>query len=257
MDESVMIMLFFFGFLAAFIDAVVGGGGLISIPALLAAGLPPATAVATNKLASTMGALTSTIAFVRAGKVDFRLAGRLFPLAFIGSIFGALTVQHVSPDLLKPLILILLTVVAIYTVFKKDWGSVSTYQKGSGKRAILFASAILVIGFYDGFLGAGTGSFMLFAFLLLGFDFMQSAGNAKLLNFGSNIAALLLFLLTDMVYVGHGLVMGGGMVLGALAGSKFAIQKGTSYVRLLFIIVTVSLIGKNVYDFWCNHLLLD
>ncbi|WP_046176015.1 TSUP family transporter [Domibacillus indicus] len=253
MDGTILLTLFFFGFLAAFIDAVVGGGGLISIPALLAAGIPPAAAVATNKLASTMGALTSTIAFIRAGKVDFRLTGRLFPLTFIGSLFGALTVRYVSPDVLKPLILVLLITVAIYTVFKKNWGSTSTYKKPTPAKALLFAAAIFGIGFYDGFLGAGTGSFILFAFLLLGFDFIQSAGNAKLLNFSSNLAALILFLMMDMVYIPYGLAMGGAMILGALAGSKFAILKGTSYVRLLFIVVTVSLIGKNIYDFYQSH----
>lgn len=253
MDEMTILTLLFFGFLAAFIDAVVGGGGLISIPALLATGLPPAAAVATNKLASTMGALTSTIAFIRAGKVDFRLTGKLFPLALIGSLLGATTVQFISSDVLKPLILFLLILVALFTVFKKNWGTVSTYRKMETKKAVLFVAAIFIIGFYDGFLGAGTGSFMLFAFLLIGFDFMQSAGNAKLLNFGSNIAALLLFLYMDMVYVPYGLVMGGAMILGALAGSRFAIQKGTSYVRALFILVTVSLIGKNIYDFLFPH----
>ncbi|MCP3762283.1 TSUP family transporter [Domibacillus sp. A3M-37] len=253
MDETIILTLFFFGFLAAFIDAVVGGGGLISIPALLSTGLPPATAVATNKLSSTMGALTSTIAFIKAGKVDFRLTGKLFPIAFIGSLLGAITVRYVSPDILKPLILVLLIAVAVYTIFKKNWGSVSTYKKLNWKKAVLFMTAILVIGFYDGFLGAGTGSFILFAFLLLGFDFMQSAGNAKLLNFGSNIAALILFLTMDMVHISYGLVMGVAMILGALTGSKFAIRKGTTYVRLLFIIVTVLLISKNVYDFFSSQ----
>ncbi|MED4696791.1 TSUP family transporter, partial [Peribacillus frigoritolerans] len=119
---STLLLLMFFGFLAAFIDSVVGGGGLISIPALLFSGLSPSAAIATNKLASSMGSLTSTIAFIRSGKVDFKLVSKLFPLIFIGSLLGAWVVNFVSPELLKPMILVLLIAIAIYTFFKKDWG---------------------------------------------------------------------------------------------------------------------------------------
>ncbi|MCP3742009.1 TSUP family transporter [Rossellomorea sp. BNER] len=244
-----LLLLVGFGFLAAFIDSVVGGGGLISIPALLFSGLPPSTAIATNKLASSMGSLTSTIAFIRSGKVDFRLVSKLFPLVFIGSLLGALLVKFISPELLKPLVLVLLIVVAIYTILKKNWGNESTYRKLTWQKALLFAFAIFGIGFYDGFLGAGTGSFILFAFLLIGFDFLQSAGNAKFLNFESNIAALILFIFLDMVNFAYGIPMGIAMILGALVGSNFAIKKGVAYVRVLFILVTVFLIGKNLLDY--------
>ncbi|OLN22944.1 hypothetical protein BTO30_06720 [Domibacillus antri] len=249
LNGLLLLYLVFFGFLAAFIDSVVGGGGLISIPALMSAGLPPSAAIATNKLASSMGSLTSTIAFIRAGKVDFRLTGKLFPLVFFGSLLGAITVYFVSSEILKPLVLVLLVVVLVYTIFKKDWGSKSTYKQLQWKNAALFAAAIFIIGFYDGFLGPGTGSFILFAFLLIGFDFIQSAGNAKFLNFGSNIASMIMFLFLDMIHIGYGLTMGAAMILGAIAGSRFAIRHGAAYVRLLFIIVTIVLIGKNIYDY--------
>ncbi|OEH91589.1 TSUP family transporter [Bacillus solimangrovi] len=244
-----IVLLFSFGFLAAFIDAVVGGGGLISIPALLFSGLSPSAAIATNKLASSMGSLTSTIAFIRSGHVDFRLVIRLLPLVFCGSLLGAYIVNDVSPDILKPLVLVLLIAVAIYTIIKKDWGSKSTYRKLTWKKASIFALIITLIGFYDGFFGAGTGSFILFAFLIIGFDFVQSAGNAKFLNFGSNIAALIMFIHLDAVVFSYGIPMGIAMVLGAFVGSNFAIKQGVTYVRGLFIIVTVFLIGKNIYDY--------
>ncbi|GAA3327314.1 hypothetical protein GCM10020331_066760 [Ectobacillus funiculus] len=115
--------------MAAFVDSVVGGGGLIALPALLFTGLTPATAVATNKLAGTLGSLTSTIMFYRSGKLDLTSIYRLFPLVFIGSMIGAWTVHLMNPEVLKPLMLVMLAAVAIYTVFKKDWGSISTYKK--------------------------------------------------------------------------------------------------------------------------------
>lgn len=250
-DISLYTLLFLViaGFLAAFIDSVVGGGGLISVPALLFTGLPPSTALATNKLASTMGSFTSTVTFIRSGNVNFRLVGKLFPLTIMGSLAGAYIVQHISTEVLKPLVLVLLIAVAIYTIFKKDWGTDSKYKGMSKKRGIIFAMLILALGFYDGFFGAGTGSFLIFSFLLVGFDFLQSAGNAKVLNFGSNIAALGMFLYLDVVNFAYGIPMGIAMVLGALAGSNFAIKKGVSYVRILFIAVTLVLICKNVLDY--------
>ncbi|MFD0769918.1 TSUP family transporter [Bacillus sp. CGMCC 1.60114] len=237
------------GFFAAFVDSVVGGGGLISIPALLFTGLPPSTAIATNKLASSMGSLTSTISFIKSGKVNFPLVSKLFPLTVVGSFLGAYIVKHISSEVLKPLILVLLIAVAIYTILKKDWGKDSRYQGMSWKRGLIFAVAVLSIGFYDGFFGAGTGSFLLFSFLIIGFDFVQSAGNAKVLNFGSNIAALIMFLYLDVVNFSYGIPMGIAMILGALVGSNFAIKKGVSYVRILFIVVTLFLIGKNILDY--------
>ncbi|AXN38523.1 TSUP family transporter [Peribacillus butanolivorans] len=246
---STLLLLVCFGFLAAFIDSVVGGGGLISIPALLFSGLSPTAAIATNKLASSMGSLTSTIAFIRSGKVDFQLVAKLFPLIFTGSLLGAWVVNFVSPELLKPLVLVLLIAVAIYTILKKNWGHESTYQKLSLQKALLFSFTIFAIGFYDGFLGAGTGSFILFAFLIIGFDFLHSAGNAKFLNFGSNIAALIMFIFLDAVNFSYGIPMGISMIVGALVGSKFAIKKGVAYVRVLFIFVTIFLIIKNIIDY--------
>ncbi|WP_028778314.1 sulfite exporter TauE/SafE family protein [Shimazuella kribbensis] len=237
------------GFLAAFIDSVVGGGGLISIPALLFTGLPPISAIATNKLASSMGALTSTISFIRSGKVHFPLVRRLVPLTILGAVFGTFVVKYIASEILKPLVLILLVVVAIYTIMKKNWGNKTTYTKLTAKKKFFFPLTVFIIGFYDGFFGAGTGSFLLFAFLIIGFDFVESAGNAKILNFCSNITALLLFLYLGEVQFTYGIVMGIFMVLGAFIGSQFAIKKGVSYVKILFLTVTLFLIGKNIFDY--------
>jgi uncharacterized protein len=250
LDPSLLIILIVFGFLAAFIDSVVGGGGLIALPALLFTGLTPAAAVATNKLAGSIGSLTSTIMFYRSGKLDLKSVYKLFPLTFIGSMIGAWLVHLMNPEVLKPLMLIMLAAVAIYTIFKKNWGSISANKKLSMHHFIIFTISIFAIGFYDGFLGPGTGSFLLFAFLMIGFDFLKAAGNAKFLNFGSNIAALLMFIYLGQINYAYGLPMGLAQIAGAICGSRFAIKRGSGYVRALFIIVTFLLLAKNTYDYF-------
>ncbi len=248
MDFSMLIFLLGAGFVAAFIDSVVGGGGLISMPALMMTGLPPGVVLGTNKLASICCSSTSSISFLRSGKMDLGLVKYLFPLSLLGSILGAYTVSLISPSFLKPLVVVMLVMVAIYTMFKKDWGDVSTYQ-GINKRAgILGGFAALLLGFYDGFFGPGAGSFLIFAFLMLGFDFVTAAGNAKALNMASNLGAVATFLLAGSVNYLYGLTMGVAMIIGAIAGSKFAIAKGTSYVKPLFIAITTLLIGKQLWD---------
>lgn len=249
MDLSTILIVVFFGFFASFVDAVVGGGGLISIPALLATGLPPATALGTNKLASSFGSLTSTISFIRAKKVDFKLVFKLFIGAIFTSAIGAYIATLIPPIYFKPLAIIMLFFVLMYTLFKKDWGTIDTFTTPSNKKKILFIIAILAIGAYDGFLGGGTGSFFLFALLMMGFDFLRSAGNAKFLNFGSNIGALTLFIFLGKVDYTIGLIMAVSMIIGSFVGSQFAIKKGVGYVKVLFIVITILLLLKNIYDY--------
>ncbi|GGE67947.1 TSUP family transporter [Priestia taiwanensis] len=247
---SMLLFLVAVGVLAAFVDAVVGGGGLIAIPALLFAGLPPAMVLGTNKLAGTMCSFTSTVAFMKSGKVNKRLAFALFPLAFVGSLFGAYTVQHISSDFLKPLMLVLLVGVTLFTIFKKNWGEQSTYNGLSKRKWVLCGVVVVAIGYYDGFFGPGTGSFLIFAFLTLGLDFVTAAGNAKVLNFASNISGLLMFMYLGSVNYTYGIVMGLAMIVGALIGSHFAMKKGVGYVKTLFIVVSLLLIGKNALDYF-------
>lgn len=250
LDPQLVIILICFGFLAAFIDSVVGGGGLISLPALMFTGLSPSAAVATNKLAGTMGSLTSTITFYRSGKLDVKSVFKFFPFVFISAMIGAWIVHLLDPSLLKPLMLIMLAAVLVYTLFKKDWGSISAVKELSKTKFILFLVVIAFIGFYDGFLGPGTGSFLIFAYLMVGYDFLKAAGNAKFLNFGSNIGALLMFMYLGQINYAYGFIMGAAQIVGAIVGSKYAIKRGSGYVRVLFIIVTVTLLAKNTYDYF-------
>lgn len=249
-DIVKIIVLIFFGFVGAFINAIVGGGGLITLPALLSVGLPPSAAIATNKLAASMGNFTSSLTFLRAGKIDLKLIGPILPLVFIFSMIGAWTVHLMPSEMLKPLVIIMLIVVLIYTSLKKDWGQLENRKEFTWRRGILFFSGIILLGFYDGFFGPGTGSFIIFIFLIMGFDFLRAAGNAKLLNFISNLAALIMFLILGEVNYTYGFIMGLSMIAGAFIGTKFALKKGATFVRVLFILMTIILIIKNIYDYF-------
>jgi hypothetical protein len=235
------------GFLAAFVDAVVGGGGLIAVPVLLAAGLPPHLALGTNKLAGTMSSLTSTVAFLGSGHIDLKLTGKLVPLTAIGAVSGTVLLQLVPSDWLRPLVVVMLLAVTAYTLARRDWGSVGTFRALSRRGGIAMALAALLLGGYDGFFGPGTGSFLIFAFLLIGMDFVKAAGNSKLLNFTSNLFSLIAFVALGSVSYGIGLMMGAAMVLGSLAGSRVAIRQGARYVRPLFISVSLLLIARQIW----------
>ncbi|CAM3688326.1 TSUP family transporter [Marinicrinis lubricantis] len=248
----ILILLISFGFLAAFVDSVVGGGGIISVPALLLTGLPLPVVLGTNKLASSMSSFTSTITFARSGKINFRFVACLIPFSFLGAVLGAYMVRHVPASFLKPLVIFLLIGVTVYTLLKKDWGKISTFSGITKKRHIFSMLTAFVIGFYDGFFGPGTGSFLIFAFLFLGYDFVTAAGNAKALNFTSNVASLMTFIVLGSVSYVHGIVMGAAMIAGAWVGSRLAIRKGSSYIRPLFIAITVILIGKQLWDLSCS-----
>ena len=250
LSPDILAFLVVFGFCAAFIDAVVGGGGLISIPALLWVGLPPHFALGTNKAASTMGAVTSFVTFVRSGRVNGWLIRRLFPLSLVGSVAGVLAVRQVSPEILRPLVLAMLVLVLIYSVLKKDWGRENHFAGLTKKMLVLSGAVAFGFGFYDGFFGPGTGSFLLFAFLLLGYDFLGAAANARALNFASNIAALVFFAAFGLVNWSYALPMGLAMVAGAWCGAHMALRKGTGYVRPLFIVMTTVLVGKQIVDLW-------
>lgn len=247
-DIQTIVMLLGFGFLGAFINAIVGGGGLITVPALLAVGLPPAMAIGTNKLAAAVGNLTSLLTFMRAGKVDWRLLLPVLPWVFAGSVAGAISVHQLSPQILQPLIIALLVVVLLYTLFKKNIGQPQQAVLLTERRRRIGYALLVGIGFHDGFFGPGAGSFMILVMLFMGMDFVCAAGSSKLLNLTSNTAALLTFMWLGSVNYAYGLIMAAAMVAGAYAGSRLALSRGTGFVRVLFISVTSVLILKNLYD---------
>jgi uncharacterized membrane protein YfcA len=237
--------------LAGFVDSIVGGGGLILVPALFATfpATHPATLFGTNKGASVWGTAIATVQYSRRVTLPWQALGPAAAVCFTASLGGAWLVTVVSPDYLRKALPLVLAIVLAYTLVRKQLGRhhAPCY---AGRREVLMASAIgAVIGFYDGFFGPGTGSFFVFLLVrLLGYDFLHASASAKLLNTASNLAAILLFALKGHVWWHFVLAMAIANVLGSLAGTHLALKHGTGFVRGVFIAVVSALILKTSYD---------
>lgn len=236
-------------FLAAAVDAIAGGGGLISLPALLLVGVPPHLALGTNKFASTTGSLNSSVTFARSGKVYFPLVKWQIPFTLVGAALGVFAVLHVSSDFLNKVVPVLILLVGLYTVFHKNLGLEANFQ---GLTRIRLAGGFLfafAIGFYDGFFGPGTGSFLIFLFIaLFGFDFVTSSANAKVLNFVSNLVSLILFAWSGKILYAYGIPMAIFMLIGSQVGTKLAIRKGATLVKPIFITMSLLVAAKLIYQ---------
>lgn len=243
-DLLIGIILFFAGALAGFIDSIVGGGGLISLPALMLTNMPVAMCLGTNKLSSVFGSGTAMINFARNKLVDW-----IMPFTLLISMVGAYIAVYVPGTFLKPLIIVLLLAVFIVVLTKKDWGTIAQVERKSGWKLLAYVAAAIVIGLYDGFLGPGTGVFLIFYFLFMGYDFLGASGNAKVLNTVSNFGSLMVFIYMDQVNYGYGLAVAAGQIIGATAGSKLAMVKGAGLVRFLFIAMSLTMLMKLSYDY--------
>jgi uncharacterized protein len=237
--------------LAGFVDAIVGGGGLVFVPALFATfpGAPPATMLGTNKSVSVWGTALASWQYSR----QVRLAWpRLLPglvTALLGSFLGAWTVTQLSPDFLRRLLPLILLAVLVYTLARKDLGRQHQPRWAGKHETAALALVGATLGFYDGFFGPGTGSF--FVFLLvrwLGYDFLHASAGAKWLNTASNAAALLLFSLQGHVWWHLALPLALANMAGSLLGTRMALRHGAGFVRLMFIGVVSALILKTSYD---------
>lgn len=238
-------------FLAGLIDAVVGGGGLIQIPALFSTlqTVAPATLLGTSKLAGIWGTGAAAVSFARRIKIQWSAAAPAAGAAFILSFLGAYTVTKIPPDFIRKLLPFILVAVAIYTLRKKDLGThhAPIYTGWQEKSlAVLIGGSI---GFYDGFFGPGTGSFLVFLFVrVFGYNFLSAAAVSKIVNVACNLAALLWF-----GYSGHllwkiGIMMAVLNVAGSLIGSRLALRHGSGFVRKIFLFVVSALILKTGYD---------
>ncbi len=245
LSYGLMAMLFGVAGLAGCIDAMAGGGGLITVPALLATGIPPTQALATNKLQSTGGSLTASLYFIRRGIVDLKTMGFAILCTFIGSALGTLLVQQVEATLLSSLIPFLLIAIATYFLFAKN------LEEGEQKISLhTFALTFGVgIGFYDGFFGPGTGSFFAAAFSgLLGYSLPKATAHTKVLNCTSNIASLIFFLLGGQVVWSLGLVMMAGQFLGARLGARMVLTRGQALIRPTIVIVCMVMSAKLIWE---------
>lgn len=232
---------------AGWVDAVVGGGGLIQLPALLL-GFPQAAPVqilATNKLSSICGTSVSAVTYYRRVGPDLRTALPLALLAFGGALIGALIGSHIPKAAFNPIILVVLIGVGTYTLLKPELGR-ETDLRFSGHRHLLAATGVgLLIGVYDGALGPGTGSFLVFALVgLLGYAFMQASAKAKIANFATNLGALVIFIPAGAVMWKVGLLMGLGNLAGGYLGARTAVAQGGGFVRIVFVVVVGAFIVK-------------
>lgn len=243
-----------FAFLAGLVDAIVGGGGLIQLPALFVF-LPPNLAASiplvfgTNKLAAICGTSVAMTQYARRVKIPWASVLPAAVAAFVPAAVGARVVQLVDNEFLKPLILLLMIAVAIYTYSRKDFGHIHAPKFMANDGRSFAALAGLLIGFYDGFFGPGTGSLLLFIFVgLFGFDFLTASASAKVINVATNLAAVVVFAAQGDILYDYALPMGVCNVAGALLGTRLAILKGNRFVRIVFLCVVGIMIARFAYE---------
>jgi uncharacterized membrane protein YfcA len=222
---------------AGTVDSIAGGGGLITVPALLSAGLPPDIALATNKGQSVFGSFAAMLAFLRAGRVDKRQALYAFPLALVGSVIGAIILQQIAPDALKPIVIALLIASAALVLVNKP-------ARESGSRRPLVAAALaLGIGVYDGVFGPGTGTVLIVGFVALcGRTLVDASADAKVVNFASNIGALALFAANGLVVWQVSLAMAVGQLCGGVIGARLVMRGGERIVRAMVLLASGALV---------------
>jgi uncharacterized membrane protein YfcA len=240
--------------LAGFVDSIVGGGGLVLVPALFAAfaSAHPATLLGVNKSASLWGTAVATVQYARRVHMPWRTLLPAGLVALASSFAGAWLVTVVSPEFLRKVLPFVLLAVLAYTLLKKELGREHA-PRLSGWREAAVASAIgLLLGFYDGFFGPGAGSLLVFLFVrLLGYDFLHASASAKLLNSCSNLAALSLFAFKGHIWWHYALALALANVIGSLLGARLALKHGSGFVRAVFVLVVSALILRTAYDaFW-------
>lgn len=239
--DQVIVILTLAGFAAGVVDAIAGGGGLVTVPVLLAAGLDPQTVLATNKGQSIFGSFTSFTLFLRSGRVDRTRLWPTFGAAALGSALGASLVLRLDRKLLQPIIIALLIVASLAVLVKKRDGTEPLPLVARSPR--LFAGLIaLVLGTYDGFFGPGTGTFLVVAYaFFFGDELVRASANAKVANFASNLAAFLTFLGGSAIVWRIALPMGVAQVLGSAVGTRLAITRGAGLVRAVTVVMALGI----------------
>lgn len=247
MDATTLLLLFSAGMSAGFIDAIAGGGGLISVPALLWAGLPPQIALGTNKFQSSCGTVMAVRRYVQAGLVKWRDVRAAAAITFTAAALGTLSVTLVSNDLLKKIVPWMLLAVAGYTLLSPRLGR---HEQSARMAPLPFAFlAGSLLGFYDGFFGPGTGSFWTIACIsLLGLELTRATAYTKVVNLASNLASLLVFILAARVRYDVGLAMIAGQLIGARLGAGLVVRHGAPFIRVVFLLVVFAMVTKLLWD---------
>ena len=245
-----VVTLCVFAFLAGLVDAVAGGGGLIQVPALLAVfpSLPPSILLGTNKLSAITGTTIATLRYGWSVPIHWRMILPAAMLAGAGAVLGAKAVTLINPVALRPLLLVLLVSMAVYTVARPKLGeNLDPPPVALGNAS--FLSLCAIFGFYDGFFGPGAGSVMMFALVRwFGYDFLRAAASTKVLNLASNFGALVLFVATGNVLYAVALPMAALNVAGGFLGAHFAVRRGSRFIRTVFLVVVMALTVKVFVD---------
>jgi uncharacterized membrane protein YfcA len=252
---TVLVLLVLAAALAGWVDAVSGGGGLIQLPALLV-GLPdaePATVLGTNKLSSIIGTTAAALTYRAAAVTDVATAVPMAVAAFLGSGVGALVATHLPGTFFKPLALVLLVVVGLWTLLRPALGESQDLRWHGGESHARHGVAAVAmgagIGLYDGMFGPGTGTFLVFGLVaLLGYSFLNASAIAKIVNVATNLAALIVFGLGGHVLWALGLTMGAANLAGAVLGARTAVRRGSAFVRVVFLVVVAVLLVRLAYD---------
>ncbi|MFI5250877.1 MAG: TSUP family transporter [Bacteroidota bacterium] len=240
-------LIFVVGFFAGLIDAIAGGGGLITLPVLLGFGIPPQAALGTNKLQSCFGSFTAASYHVQQGVVNLKQAAPGIIFTFIGAAAGTVLVQRVDNSLLQSIIPFMLIGIAIYFLFSPRIGDLESHPRMVP--FIFYFTFGFALGFYDGFFGPGVGSFWVVAFVgMLGYTLTTATGYTKVMNFVSNICAFLIFLIKGNILFTIGLVMASGQVVGARLGSGFVLENGARFIRPIYLIIVLLTMIKLFYQ---------
>ena len=245
--DSTLLLLALAGFLAGFIDSIAGGGGLITIPALILSGMNPITALGTNKLQGLFGSATATIAYARGGHVDLKKQIPSALLSCLGAAIGAYTATLIAPKWFVTILPFILIAIALYFAFKRD---LSDADKQARLTPFIFAATMVpIIGFYDGIFGPGTGSFFMLAFVsLAGYGVLKATAHTKLLNFASNFGAFIIFIGFGAINWKIGIVMGVMQIVGAKLGANLAMKNGSKIIKPLLVITCTALAIKLLMD---------
>jgi uncharacterized protein len=249
-----VLLLCLAAFFAGFVDSIAGGGGLIQLPALFVF-LPPAIAarvpqvMGINKFSAICGTTVATVQYARKVDLQWKLLRPMMVGAFVFSYLGAMAVSLINPQLIKPVILVLLIVVAVYTYTRKRTSPARTLNLPEGFRTAVAFAVGCAIGFYDGFFGPGTGTFLLIAFVgLFALDFLQASAHAKAINLTTNIAAVTRFASQGDIPYSYAIPMALSNIVGSFIGSHMAILKGSEFVRKFFLTVVLLLIARFAYE---------
>lgn len=253
---SDLFLLIVAAFAAGFVDAIVGGGGLIQLPAALVIlpGVPVVNVIGSLKIPAFTGTCFATWQYIKKVALDWKLISLICSIAFFCSYGGSLLLTHVSNQFMKPVLLVVLSAVAIYTFFKKDFGLHEEKDHSGNRKLILAVLISIVIGFYDGFIGPGAGSFLILAFIaLLGFDFLHASAHAKLVNLATNLGSITLFISHGDVLWPIAIPMAISNACGGILGARLAINKGNRFIRIFFLVVVIAILLRFAYDVFFRH----